>query len=127
MKNSNNIDLSGTLIELQRFPKSGLQNADAFLAEKSHRVYEVHDYLKKIYLHKTIVQKSETEPDIKYLHDLILQISQLQELLMNIECESIHINRMEFTLDDMIDVTVKILKELKSKKLQMGSVLQIAN
>ena len=116
MEKNFNTDLSGVIAALNVFQKVEMKNADSFLREQTQAVFAIHRFLfelKKETCLMTIINEREI---ISYLHKLIPQVTQLQEMLLQFNYESAHMNRLDFTLDDILDLIIEILKAIKGKQ-----------
>ena len=116
MQNKFSLDLADTISDLRFFPEPGQQNSSSFLLERMRRVYQVHGQIKKINDKKIIVAKAEETELINWLYRLIPQVTQLQEIIFNMDYSSMYFNQLEYVMDDMLDIIPMVLKEVKKQK-----------
>ena len=112
MKHSN-IDLSKVIIDLNFFPKAGQQNCDDYLLEQLQRMQVVYGCICKLRTKQIAVEKNEVQDLINRLHKLIPQVTQLQEIVYQMNYTGNILNRFDFILEDMIECLIVILKDLK--------------
>ena len=115
MKHSN-IDLSKVIIDLNFFPKAGQQNCDDYLLEQLQRMQVVYGCICKLRTRQIAVEKNEVQDLINCLHKLIPQVTQLQEIVYQMNYTGNILNRFDFILEDMIECLIVILKDLKGVK-----------
>ena len=115
MKHNFQIDLEGTIRDLEFFPFPKQQNCDTFLCERMLQIHRVYYSIKKIHDKLIIVDIDEQQEMKSWLYRLIPQVTELQEIIFNMNYSSIHLNRMEFILDALLDYIPAVLKAHKEK------------
>ena len=90
------------------------------------RIHVVYDYIMKLRDRQIIVKTFERHEIINRLHRLIPQVTQLQEIIFQMEYTSNVLDRLDFILDDIIECIIVVLKELKGTK-QSKRVLLMAS
>ena len=116
MINNQSIDLSAAIEKLRLFSTQPEEEKCKYLHEQSQPIYAVYDWVSELHRSEIIGDDYDKQTLINKFHLLVLHICQLQEIVFTIESSTIVVNRIEFVLEDMLEKTIAVLKELKKKQ-----------
>ena len=113
MKNLHQFDLAQVIIDLELLPKSDQNKKTSCFDKCLKRVSDALNFLFEIYSQQVIIPNDDKEIILQFLLKLLPQITKIQEMIFGIDQESMAVNRLDASLEAMLELLITVLKETK--------------